>query len=281
MTAESSQVLPATDGYLPRNGCISIEDLHHPAFRRILDEMHSLLRVPRRKRKSFARCKGSSRLEPAWMWSRRHWEYPWAVLNAALGPGLRVLDCGAGIGALQFYLASRNLEVYANGAADLRSKRLRQLQQALRTLGVAWRLDSTARHRRLNRLCGVNVRYTPANCAELPYRDNTFERVFSISVLEHMDDETLRAAMAEMERVLKPGGLLVLTFDFHPIADLSLIGFTPEDFERKILGACRLRLVGNRPHLNFPDWQEYLAALDALFEDSQPNTACGVVLAKD
>ena len=45
-----------------------------------------------------------------------------------------------------------------------------------------------------------------ANALALPFSDNSFDRVICSEVLEHIPD--YRAALAEIERVLKPGGLL-------------------------------------------------------------------------
>lgn len=272
--------LTADTSYRPHNGCIETADMALPAFGRIVDEMHRFIRVPRRKLDNFSRCKGPNWLEPAWIGAYRHWEYPWAILNGRLARGLRVLDSGAGNGALQFYLTALGLEVCAHDAGDLRSKQVKRLERLARALGLGWRANPTAPHRRLNRFYGVEVRYTPADAAALPYRDASFDRVFSISVLEHMPDDVLRRAMAEMERVLKPGGLLVLTFDFHAVPAPWLIGFTAEEFHRKILGACRLRIVGSPPRLDFPDWPGYVAELNRFFRTVNGNTACGVLLEK-
>lgn len=44
-----------------------------------------------------------------------------------------------------------------------------------------------------------------ANALELPFADNTFDKVICSEVLEHIPD--YQGALAEIERVLKPGGL--------------------------------------------------------------------------
>ncbi len=45
----------------------------------------------------------------------------------------------------------------------------------------------------------------------LTYTDETFDRVFSVSVLEHIPGDGDVLAMAEIARVLKPGGIICLT----------------------------------------------------------------------
>ena len=44
-----------------------------------------------------------------------------------------------------------------------------------------------------------------ANALQLPFADNTFDKVICSEVLEHIPD--YRGALSEIERVLKPGGL--------------------------------------------------------------------------
>jgi ubiquinone/menaquinone biosynthesis C-methylase UbiE len=48
----------------------------------------------------------------------------------------------------------------------------------------------------------------------LDYDDETFDVVISVSVLEHMNDELKIIGIKEMARVLKPGGIMGITFDF-------------------------------------------------------------------
>lgn len=72
---------------------------------------------------------------------------------------------------------------------------------------------------------------------DLPYRDNWFDTVVSLSTLEHMGmnnasygsdlspandpDAALAAAVAELRRVLKPGGALLLSVPFGASEDLG------------------------------------------------------------
>ena len=73
--------------------------------------------------------RAADRLQPVWFrpffqiravrrslgfdhWSRR-WEYPWAVLNADLQAGMRVLDIGSGGSPFPVYLGMSGFECYA------------------------------------------------------------------------------------------------------------------------------------------------------------------------
>lgn len=56
-----------------------------------------------------------------------------------------------------------------------------------------------------------------ADARTLDYADNTFDVVLSISVIEHVNSGDDSNVMKELWRVLKPEGLLILTFPVKPI----------------------------------------------------------------
>jgi SAM-dependent methyltransferase len=61
-------------------------------------------------------------------------------------------------------------------------------------------------------------RLSLARGARLPFPDASFSCVSSLAVLEHLDPEALPGLLAEIRRVLKPAGQLVLTTP-HALAD--------------------------------------------------------------
>jgi SAM-dependent methyltransferase len=56
---------------------------------------------------------------------------------------------------------------------------------------------------------GGGAHFVRGSGTELPYGDGTFDHVFALDVIEHVDDDA--ALVAEMLRVLRPGGGLTLT----------------------------------------------------------------------
>jgi len=101
-------------------------------------------------------------------------------------PGERILDCGCGMG---FYL--KVLSATAQGAF----------------CGVDGEATVLSFGRRALDGCGVGL--TRGDVLRLPYADNAFDKVLFSEVLEHLPDD--RAGLAEIRRVLRPGGTLALT----------------------------------------------------------------------
>jgi len=262
------------------NKYIEVGDMGLPEYKSIVDDIHDFLKVPGKKKKSGERCRGNSLLEPAVFESYKHWDNPWAILNANLTIDMRILDCGSGRGVLQFYLSSKNYNIYSIDISNNRSSIIKKIKRKLNSFGIKYDIDPRTVHRKLNNKYKTNVDFKQESASELSFPDNYFDRVFSISVIEHMEDEVIENSITEMERVLKPGGLLLLTFDYHPNEDKNIIGFTADDFISKVLQKCNLKIVGNDPDFIINDWDKYIKEVNNYFKTINPNTSYGVVLKK-
>jgi SAM-dependent methyltransferase len=102
----------------------------------------------------------------------------------APAPGSRILDVGCGTGAFDRQLAERLGEGARIDAVDVNPFFLREAAELAGDLGKC-------------------IRFAPGSATALPFPDQTFDCVFSITVLEECDAET---AIAEMLRVTRPGG---------------------------------------------------------------------------
>ena len=56
---------------------------------------------------------------------------------------------------------------------------------------------------------------------QLAFRDERFDKIYSFHAIEHIPD--LRRAFAEMDRVLKPGGSVLLVYPAEPIRGLYVV----------------------------------------------------------
>jgi SAM-dependent methyltransferase len=170
---------------------------------------------------------------PATWWSRGR-EYAWALKFT--GPEHRVLDAACGIEhPLKFLLADRCRHVVAT---DL-DERLAAPDAILAAVAAAAPGDNDAlgfAARQLPRLTLDRV-----GIDAMPYRDGSFDRVFCISVLEHLPPAVRTAALREFARVLAPGGLAVLTMD-HPLVDLDAFAADADQAGLRFAGDVRRQL---------------------------------------
>ncbi len=167
---------------------------------------------------------------PATWWSRGY-EYAWAAGFAE--PGDIALDAASGIEhPLKFHLLDHCRRCHA---CDV-DRRIVSPGAIREALGDIWGRSTPAPppDRYL-----YDIDYCRARLEELPYPDGKFDKIYCISVLEHLPDRFNRSrvlrplrrvlpfaarkmaqAMAEFHRTLKDGGLLVLTLDY-PRIDLE------------------------------------------------------------
>ena len=78
---------------------------------------------------------------------------------------------------------------------------------------TSWKRLASAADPRGRRFAAL--RLEAADGTALPYRAGEFDAAYSVSVIEHIPGDGDRLAMAELARVLRPGGTLALTFPFR------------------------------------------------------------------
>jgi len=106
-----------------------------------------------------------------------------------------LLDLGCGFGRHAYEAARRGADVVALDAGRDEVDGVAAVFAAMAEQGE---LDDRAR-----------VGTVQADGLRLPFADATFDRVICSEVLEHLPDD--RAAMAELARVLRPGGTMAVT----------------------------------------------------------------------
>lgn len=163
---------------------------------------------------------------------RKLWENSWIASHSQLLSGLKVLDIGGASTAFVFYLASLGccVKVIDNDWSCC--------GMIYNTNYVAKKMewDIEALDRDITR--------------PVPFADNTFDRIFSICVVEHLPSSVRRSMMREVARVLRPGGIVGITIDYGPNREVLLsdkglrFGYKDKLFN-EIIKPSGLTLCGN------------------------------------
>jgi ubiquinone/menaquinone biosynthesis C-methylase UbiE len=102
----------------------------------------------------------------------------------------KILDLGCGAGRHTIYLSQKGFDVYG---IDISGEGIKKAHQQL-----------AKKHLHANLIVGSV--YNP-----LPYPDDSFDAIVSTRTLYHAKIEEIRKAIKEIERVLKPHGLVFIT----------------------------------------------------------------------
>jgi SAM-dependent methyltransferase len=112
-----------------------------------------------------------------------------------LQPQDRILDMGCGAGRHAFESLRRRGHVVA---LDMSQEELTNVLATFAAMVDGHEVEPDA--------SGLPVR---SDALLLPFPDDTFDRIIASEVLEHLPDDT--AALAELARVLRPGGTMAVT----------------------------------------------------------------------
>ncbi|MDQ3983242.1 MAG: class I SAM-dependent methyltransferase [Actinomycetota bacterium] len=110
-------------------------------------------------------------------------------------PGLRLLDVGCGTGRHTFEALRRGAHVVA---ADLDDASLAGVETMVGAMAAAGEIPD-----------GASFAAVRADALRLPFASGSFDRVVASETLEHIAEDSV--AMAEIERVVAPGGRAVVT----------------------------------------------------------------------
>lgn len=127
------------------------------------------------------------------------------ILRGNIGPGMRVLDAGCGYGRNLVYLMREGVEVFGLDLDAHGIEHVRQLSASMET-GLA----------------AENFQVGPIE--RMPFADGFADVVICSAVLHFArDDEQFHAMLAELWRVVRPGGMLFcrlgsrIGMDFEPV----------------------------------------------------------------
>lgn len=102
-----------------------------------------------------------------------------------LPSGAKILDLGCGTGHFANYIRSKGFEVYA--------------------------IDPSVKMLEFARGNFPDINFIEGVASSLSFPDNVFDLIISIEVLRYLDTADVKQAYAEMYRVLKPGGRILVT----------------------------------------------------------------------
>ncbi len=219
---------------------------------RILDKLTVEYNLPDHSDVNLERYPWSTSLlsTPAF-YAARMWEYPFALLSAELVPGMRCADVGCGMTAFTVYL---------KGVAQCD---VIGVDPDMFDTGIRYKGHGISRE--FLRRTGLKV--VQSGMEAIALATGTFDRVFCLSVIEHLSPEVARRGVQEMARILKPGGRAILTVDVNMLSEIS----RPLD----LIWDSRLVPLGGMD-LRWP-----IRRLGNFCDGKQPADVCGMILVKE
>jgi len=193
------------------------------------------------------------KLNPSW-WSR-FYEYPWAANFASKND--TCLDAACGINhPFKFYLADNCLDVYALDLDDRILNRSEIKKDIINAFGEK-ELEKINNNKYFE-----SIKYLKSPLTKIPCTAKKFDKIYCLSVLEHINDwngklaplnrfpitknlkpDSFYKTLTEFNRVLKDDGLIILTFDYP---NINL------DYFKKIIKKCSLKFADEN-NFNLPN----------------------------
>ncbi|MDA2804312.1 class I SAM-dependent methyltransferase [Nocardiopsis suaedae] len=170
-----------------------------------------------------------------------------------VGPGDRVLDlgCGGGRHAFEAYRRGADVVAFDQNTADLAD---------VATMFAAMRAEGEAPQE-------TEAETVKGDALDMPFDDGSFDRVIAAEIFEHLPHDT--AAMAELYRVLRPGGIAAVTVpsflperlcwalseDYHTAEGGHVRIYTRAELQAKLKAAGFVLGPNHRAHaLHAPYW---------------------------
>lgn len=205
-------------------------------------------------------------LLPVGYWRASEFAYVRGQLSS-LPKGARILDLGSPKDLAAMFARDRG---FAVTAIDILPEAIELSERRARAMGIAGagpgKVLSEVRDGR-----------------SLPYADGSFDAAFSVSVLEHIPGEGDSAAVRELVRVVKPGGLIVVTVPYdrtyretfveRPVYEREQHGTEAVFFERHYDAATlQRRLIGpsGAEPVHVETWGEPSISIEKLLSAAGP-----------
>lgn len=187
------------------SGIPSINDFQSETWKELYTEMNQYQNKFLEKENEFRSKKYIWPSDALNNWSRV-WEYPYIYyqlnkLRLEHNAGTKILDVGSGVTFFTTFLAEKGFDITATDIDPIAEKDLTKAIEVIKP---------------------QNGKANFKLCSEdsLPFGDNEFDFVTSLSVIEHVNN--LNKNISEIYRVLKPGGFFILTFDIDLSGEYEL-----------------------------------------------------------
>ena len=142
----------------------------------------------------------------------RRFEYPWAYHAVPLAPGMRAVEIGGSLAGLQFVLSKEGIRMINVDPGERAAR--------------GWPVNQESIGR-LNRAFDTDVELRNCYIEEAALDGASVDLVYSISTIEHIPLDLLPSILAEVNRILVPGGRFVLTVDLF--LDLEPFSYQTEN----------------------------------------------------
>ncbi len=134
----------------------------------------------------------------------KRWEIPVLLAGSGIRQSNVCLDVGCGSSCLPVWLDGMGCEVYA-------------IDPEMQAVSNEWSLPTSRIH-----VNGNFINYLRRSMTDLPFRNEMFDHVFCVSVIEHLPSGQIEAGLKEMIRVTKPGGTIGISTDVYPANEGSI-----------------------------------------------------------
>jgi len=173
-------------------------------------------------------------------------EYPWAFTATKLKKRMKVVEIGGGLSGFQFVLSKSGMRVSNVDPGEEK---------------YGWGYSSKQIDL-MNRAFDSDVTYIPKTLDQAGIAPNSIDRVYCISVIEHLSPMEQKQIMKHAYKILKKGGYFILTvdlfLDIYPFTQKQTNKWGSNASIKELISGTRFKLhIGHKNELTgFTEFDE-------------------------